>query len=241
YDWTSKITSLLCISETLLQMHDLGLLHCDLHSGNILQSIFTLYEFSMERPFITDFGLSKAINETMKKECGDMVGVLPYIAPEVLLGNQYTDKSEIYSFGILMSEFSTGKLPFCNMELGSTFVIQICYENLRPEFAEGTPKPYIDLAMKCLDRDPLKRPNIREVHDYFKKWQMVTLKKCMPSEYFSPVINDYVTFNAEEFEENKNLFLEFVKSDEINTNAKPYNKQGKKNYMIKLMNFKDVL
>ncbi|KAF0548076.1 hypothetical protein F8M41_000136 [Gigaspora margarita] len=70
---------------------------------------------------------------------------------------------------------------------------------------------------------------------------MVTLKKGMPSEYFSPVINNYVTFNAEEFEENKNLCLEFVKSDEINTNAKPYNKQEKKNYMSKLMNFKDVL
>ncbi|CAG8819977.1 33406_t:CDS:2, partial [Gigaspora margarita] len=88
----------------------------------------------------------------------------------------------------------------------------------------------IDTIYKFFEERPIKAT---KVHDYFKKWQVMTLEKGMPSEYFSPVINDYVTFNDEEFEENKNLFLEFVKSDEINTNAKPYNKQEKKNYMSK--------
>ncbi|CAG8839735.1 15866_t:CDS:2, partial [Gigaspora margarita] len=129
----SNITTIYCVSqdpdsEKYIIVMQYCLLHCDLSSGNILQSIYTHYEFSMERLFLTDFGLSKAINETMKKKSGDVVGVLPYIAPE--------------------------------------------------------------------------RPNFREVHYYFKKWQMVTLEKGIPSEYFSPIINDYVTFNAEEFEEN---------------------------------------
>jgi serine/threonine protein kinase len=52
--------------------------------------------------FITDFGLSHPANH--QKQEGQIFGVLPYIAPEVLRGRPYTKKADIYSFGIVAYE-----------------------------------------------------------------------------------------------------------------------------------------
>src|SRR6185369_4287618 len=86
-----------------------------------------------------------------------IIGVLPYIAPEVLNGKPYTQKSDIYSFGILMTVISTGQQPFNDNAHGHGLMLEIC-EGLRPAFSNNTPKIYIDLAYKCMDADPDNRP-----------------------------------------------------------------------------------
>ena len=57
---------------------------------------------------ITDLGLAQLINNSKSSNCSSVCGVLPYIAPEVLDGRPYTFASDIYSFGIIMVEVSTG-------------------------------------------------------------------------------------------------------------------------------------
>ncbi|RIB07410.1 hypothetical protein C2G38_2113837, partial [Gigaspora rosea] len=48
--------------------------------------------------FITDFGLCKPVSQDSSS--AEIFGVLPYIAPEVLYTKEYSQKSDIYSFGI---------------------------------------------------------------------------------------------------------------------------------------------
>ncbi|CAB4444235.1 unnamed protein product [Rhizophagus irregularis] len=48
------------------------------------------------------------INET------SIYGVMPYVAPEVLKGNPYTQAADIYSFGMIMYVIATGNQPFAN-------------------------------------------------------------------------------------------------------------------------------
>ena len=89
-----KIRWLFSLSYDLRNLHELGYCHKDLHSGNIL-GINT---------YLSDFGLSGPSNE--QKSSDKIYGVLPYIAPEVLNGEPYTKSSDIYSFGIIMTEIS---------------------------------------------------------------------------------------------------------------------------------------
>ncbi|RIB03350.1 kinase-like domain-containing protein, partial [Gigaspora rosea] len=101
--WQAKLEILKNISEELYYIHFYaGYIHADFHSGNILQD---------QRSYITDLGLSRKTDEKVLE--GDIYGVMPYVAPEVLLGEQqFTKATDIYGFGVIMSEMTTGQRPF---------------------------------------------------------------------------------------------------------------------------------
>src|ERR1051325_1861055 len=87
-NWNDKLYNLYYIACGLNKIHGKGLIHHDFHCGNILNnkdcsgSIFSQ---------ITDLGLCKPANEmTFHKDNKQIYGVLPYVAPEVLKGKEYT-------------------------------------------------------------------------------------------------------------------------------------------------------
>src|SRR5947209_3035729 len=90
-DWYNKLFILRGIATGLSYIHKKGLIHQDFHSGNILY-------FNSSYACITDLGLCKPADE---KTDNNVYGVLPYVAPEVLRGNGYTQQSDIYGFGII--------------------------------------------------------------------------------------------------------------------------------------------
>src|SRR5277367_6486270 len=91
-----KIFILYFIAKGLNQIHEAGLIHKDFHSGNIVNRSII--------PLITDFGLCRPVSEnSTKTEQRNLYGVLPYVAPELLERKEYTQESDIYSFGIIMT------------------------------------------------------------------------------------------------------------------------------------------
>uniref|UniRef100_U9TQJ2 Uncharacterized protein n=1 Tax=Rhizophagus irregularis (strain DAOM 181602 / DAOM 197198 / MUCL 43194) TaxID=747089 RepID=U9TQJ2_RHIID len=76
------------------------LFHGDFHSGNIL--------LNKAINVISDFGLSRPVNKSTNTN--EIYGVIPYMAPEVLRGKPYTKAADIYSFGIIMWELTSGIL-----------------------------------------------------------------------------------------------------------------------------------
>src|SRR5436190_6954980 len=100
FDWYYKLQLLKKIILGLKIIHESGLVHCDLHDGNIL--------ISNNEVYIIDLGLCKPINKLQGIICGN----LPYMAPEVLLGKPHTTASDIYSFSMIMWEFTSGVHPF---------------------------------------------------------------------------------------------------------------------------------
>ncbi|RIB26255.1 hypothetical protein C2G38_2163829 [Gigaspora rosea] len=73
---------------------------------------------------------------------GEIYGVMPYVAPEVLSGEKFTKAADIYGFGVIMSEMSIGQKPFDGCKLDNKLAVIIC-KGLRPEFACGTPYCYM--------------------------------------------------------------------------------------------------
>ncbi|RGB25827.1 kinase-like domain-containing protein, partial [Rhizophagus diaphanus] len=114
--WNEKIGYLYAATNDLKNLHELGYFHKDFHSGNMLSNSNTSI-------YISDFGLSRPSNE--QKLDNKIVGVLPYIAPEVLNGEPYTLSSDIYSFGVIMAEVSSGKPPFYKRKHDNNLALEI--------------------------------------------------------------------------------------------------------------------
>src|SRR5688572_4109677 len=162
--WENKIYILKQIIEGLKNIHGKEIIHHDFHSGNILQN---------ERyACIADLGLSCLASQTSSLDKNDICGVLPYIAPEVLRGKPYTKASDIYSFGVLMSVVSTSQQPFNNLAHDEYLAMKIC-KGARPGFSNNTPKFYIELAFRCMNANPDKRPTVEEIHKIISDWSNI--------------------------------------------------------------------
>ncbi|RIB08186.1 kinase-like domain-containing protein, partial [Gigaspora rosea] len=118
-DWASKVANLYYIASGLNTIHKAKLVHKNFHSGNIVNK-------NKYISYITDYGLCKPVSQDSSSKA--LFGVLPYIAPEVLYahGKEYTKKSDIYSFGIIMSEVFTRYPPYHDIPHDKDLATHIC-------------------------------------------------------------------------------------------------------------------
>ncbi|POG78762.1 kinase-like domain-containing protein [Rhizophagus irregularis DAOM 181602=DAOM 197198] len=151
------------IISGLSKIHEKNLIHCDFHDGNILNH----NDRNKDKFYISDLGLCQPVKSFLKKY--DIYGVIPFMAPEVLRGKSYTPTSDIYSFSMIMWEFTSGIPPFNNRAHDIHLSLSIC-KGERPEIIEITPQCYVDLMKKCWNENPLKRPSSKEVLEIIKKW-----------------------------------------------------------------------
>src|SRR5438477_12280727 len=119
--WKMKLGHLKCIADYLGTVHRMGLVHCDLHSGNIV--------LNGAMPLICDLGLSRSVNS--HESDSTIRGVLPFIAPEVFNTHKFTQKSDVYSFGIIMCLIATGEPPFRDRRFDRSLICDIM-GGLRP-------------------------------------------------------------------------------------------------------------
>ncbi|RLN72080.1 hypothetical protein BBJ28_00022391 [Nothophytophthora sp. Chile5] len=158
-----KVKIALHVAHALTYLHSLDppVIHRDLKSKNILLSP----ELDAK---LTDFGVSREwIDRTMTAG----VGTSLWMAPEVMLGESYGEKADVFSFGVVLSELSTHKSPYSHVKLraGSTHqmprtvILQsVAAGELRVEFAEAGPKSMVELGLACVSVDPTLRPTAAE-------------------------------------------------------------------------------
>ncbi|CAK4369627.1 unnamed protein product [Aphanomyces euteiches] len=92
-------------------------------------------------------------------------GMVPWIAPEVLTGGQYTEKADIYAMGVLLAELDTHQDPYFKLLSDKSkdislahIALQVAQGSLQPEFTNDIPINILELAMECLAFDPKGRP-----------------------------------------------------------------------------------
>jgi len=171
-DWNSKLSILSSFLRDLKTIHDQGFIHKDIHSKNVLLSGNPKGNDTSLIAYLPTSGLTKPVDipteNSNKKE--RIYGILPYMAPEVLLGKKYTQASDIYSVGIVMCELSTGEIPFEGKSNDTDLAINIC-QGERPKLNENVSHMYNDVIKMCWASDPSTRPCIKELEN-------IVLKLC---------------------------------------------------------------
>src|SRR5581483_6641105 len=209
-------------------IHENGLIHHDLHSGNILNNKGFRPLYSL----ITDLGLCKPANaEPSWNNNKQIYGVLPYVDPEVLRGKKYTQASDIFGFGIIAHELCTGLPPYHDIPHDEFLAIKIC-QGLRPTSNYKIPQLILDIIQQCWDADPLKRPNAKYLSEFFMDLRGISNKK----------------FN--EYKENSPINQQIREVDEINKQLPPitipstdilsYTTHPQAIYTSRLLDFKNL-
>jgi serine/threonine protein kinase len=113
-----------------------------------------------------DFGLSTCVRtRTNNFETYAMTGFtgsLRYMAPEVVRSEAYTEKVDVYSYGLVLYQLITNKLPYDGMKK-TTLIEQVIYNNQRPKIKQYIPSPFFNLLTFCWHRDPNERPSFEGI------------------------------------------------------------------------------
>ncbi|RIB25814.1 kinase-like domain-containing protein [Gigaspora rosea] len=139
-------------------------------AGEISQGLAFLHKNNIAHRnlmMITDFGFSKLMTSESSSSNSIVDGMPAFIDPQCFKNPTYkrTDKTDIYSYGVILWEISSVKKPFCDLKR-----IQIAikiYNGDRETPVEGTPPEYVDLYKRCWDDEPDSRPKIEEILDFF--------------------------------------------------------------------------
>lgn len=152
-----EITRLaLQILNGIKHAHNRGIIHRDIKPQNIL-----LDENNQVK--ITDFGIAKALSETRMTETNQVMGSVQYISPEQAKGQSTDERTDIYSFGILLFELLTGTLPYAG-ETPVSVALKHISETL-PDINDyrEVPQGLKNIVLRCTEKNPLDR--FRHVDD----------------------------------------------------------------------------
>ena len=131
-------------------LHIHGICHRDLKPENILLD-------SNNRVKIADFGFARLIPENDIKITGKL-GTLAYMSPEMIDSKDYDNKTDVYSFGILLHFIFVGNTPKQNLS------DKVTGKKVKlPSPSAKISSFCIKLIEKCLSFSPSKRPSFEEI------------------------------------------------------------------------------
>lgn len=135
----------------LAAAHAKGVLHCDLKPANVMID-------GRGQVRITDFGIAR-LEAAVEDSSIGLAGTPAYMAPEQLLGQKATAKSDVYSLGLVLYEMATGVHPFADSSRQRMVEAHLKRHPLPP----STLAPDLDPALErfiqlCLEKEPRDRP-----------------------------------------------------------------------------------
>jgi len=139
-------------------LHKLGIIHRDLKSHNLLvDESFTVK--------VGDFGLSSFKKDISGAE--KPYGTTQWMAPEIFTGASPSEKTDVYSFGIILWEIVTRLDPY-DKHMDYISVEAAVLREERPLIPNSCPAHLAELITHCWDMDPKKRPPFEQIVEQLK-------------------------------------------------------------------------
>ncbi|KAJ1255494.1 hypothetical protein BS78_05G243100 [Paspalum vaginatum] len=136
--------------------------HRDLKSSNLLVD----KNWNVK---VADFGLSRLKLETfLRTKTGK--GTPQWMAPEVLRNEPSDEKSDVYSYGVILWELATQKIPWDNLNTMQV-IGAVGFMDQRLDIPSDTDPQWASLIESCWDSDPRKRPSFLELLDRLRDLQ----------------------------------------------------------------------
>ncbi|MEZ4587938.1 MAG: protein kinase [Gemmatimonadales bacterium] len=153
------------VARALAFAHQAGVVHRDIKPENIL--------LSGDAAMVTDFGVAKALTSARDPSArltgaGFSLGTPAYIAPEQAAGGDDVDhRADLYAWGCVAYELLAGAPPFADRPAQQLIVAHLTERPVPlAEKAPGVPSGLAELVMRCLEKDPGRRPaSARELVD----------------------------------------------------------------------------
>ena len=148
------------LADALSHAHSRGVIHRDLKSANVMLT-------PSGRLKVLDFGISRRVeahhgggDETTRFDQSwesqhTFTGTLPYVAPEILKGEEANERSDIWSLGVVLYEMAAGQRPFrgaTGYELSAAIL-----RERPPAVTPPLPPVLLGVIEKCLNKDPGQR------------------------------------------------------------------------------------
>ena len=152
------------ILSGLSYIHSRRVVHKDIKGANILVG-------NSGNVKLADFGsaqqLEKSISISLKSERSNnnIIGSVPWMAPEVVRQTKYGRKSDVWSFGCTVLEMITGNAPWSNYKFDNPIaaIMKIGLSDELPEIPKEISKDLKDFVKVCLVRDQKKRASVEEL------------------------------------------------------------------------------
>ena len=152
------------LSDALVAAHEKGVVHRDLKPSNVMltrDGRVKVLDFGLAKFAVSELGPNLTQAATVASPLsgdGQIVGTVPYMAPEQIRGEAVDARADLFSLGIVLYELATGKRPF-----GGETQVDIGHAILReeprpPSSMRAELPPDLDrIVRRCLEKNPRER------------------------------------------------------------------------------------
>jgi serine/threonine-protein kinase len=151
-DWREVLVIAMQLCPALKHAHDHGIIHRDIKPQNVLQAEDGTVKLS-------DFGVAKVFAGKQLTATGGLVGTADYLSPEQAAGKPVTNRSDLYSLGIVLYLLVTGRAPFTGRS-----VLDLLHKHRFAQFdppqriVPDIPPDLDEIICSLLEKDPAHRP-----------------------------------------------------------------------------------
>lgn len=141
------------VSRGMNYLHQNNIIHRDLKAANLLMDGTGVVK-------VADFGIAR-----VQAQSGGMTaetGTYRWMAPEVIEHRPYNHTADVFSFGVVLWELLTGKLPYENLTPLQA-AVGVVQKGLRPTIPRHTNPVLMELMERCWQQDPSLRPEFSEI------------------------------------------------------------------------------